>query len=72
MAFFHGRLYLSDGNTVFLLKEDESLTPVDFGEGQSREVGHLHAAHGALWAFGPRLIMRTTDGANWIEAESTR
>lgn len=71
MAFFHGQLYLSDGNTVFLLKEDESLAPVDFGEGQSREVGHLHAAHGALWAFGPRLMMRTTDGANWIEAEST-
>jgi hypothetical protein len=72
MASFQGRLYLSDGDTVFLLENDESLTPVDFGEGQSREVGHLHAAHGALWAFGPRLIMRTTDGANWIEAESTR
>jgi hypothetical protein len=71
MASFQGRLYLSDGNTVFHLEEDESLTPVDFGDGQSREVGHLHAAHGALWAFGPRLIMRTTDGANWIEAQST-
>jgi hypothetical protein len=70
MAFFRGRLYLSDGDTVFLLEEDESLTAVDFGEGQTREVGHLHADHGALWAFGPQLMMRTTDGVNWTDAEA--
>lgn len=71
MAYFRDQLYLSDGDTVFVLKDDESLTAVDFGEGQSREVGHFHSANGALWAFGPRLMMRTTDGVIWHEVEST-
>ena len=66
MAYFRDRLYLSDGETLLRLEADDTLSTVDIGE---RKVGHLHAAVGALWAFGPRMLTRTVDGEIWLDAD---
>jgi len=66
MESFNSQLFISDGETLFQLKND-TLVSVDLGE--NKKVGHLHAAKGALWAFGPRLIMRTVNGAEWTDAD---
>ena len=66
MAWFKGKLYLTDGDLLYCL-ENDVIRKVSIKSGKDVPTGYLHASPELLLSVAPKDMFITTDGQKWDE-----